>query len=155
MAPGLRNSAPPALSAIVNQTLDDEWAAPFWHAATEHRLVGPRCTTCGSFRLPPARHCWSCRAQAVEWIELPGTGTVFTFTVIRHPLRPDLAEYVPYVPALVELDEAPGYRLITNVVECDPADIRAGMRVQVVWDTYTPPDGGGAPVTVPRFMPSS
>jgi uncharacterized OB-fold protein len=151
MSKGLKGSAPPSLAAVVNQTLDDPWAAPFWQATSEHRLVGPRCTNCGEFRMPPARFCWSCRHQDVDWVELPGTGEVYTYTVIRHPLRPDLAEYVPYVPALVALDEAPGYRLVTNVVECEPEDITVGMRVRVVYDTYEPE--GADPVTVPRFTP--
>jgi uncharacterized OB-fold protein len=72
----------------------------------------------------------------VDWVELPGTGTVYTFTVVRHPLRPNLSEAVPYVSGVIELDgtQGAGARLIANIVDCDPDRVRVGDRVRVVWD---------------------
>ena len=144
----LRLTAPPELAKIVRYTLADEWVAPFWKAAAEHRLICPQCKSCGTFRMPPVRFCWNCQSQDIQWVELPGTGTVYSYTVVVHPLRPDLADYVPYVPALVEPDEAPGVRLITNVVDCEPEEIHVGLRVRVLWDRIDDT------VVIPRFTPN-
>ena len=74
------------------QLAPDEWTAPFWEAAAQHRLVVPRCTTCGAFRFPPSPFCWRCRAQAIDWVERPGQGVVYSYTVVWHPILPDLAD---------------------------------------------------------------
>ena len=63
--------------SILDDPHADPTTQPFWDAAKEDRLVAPRCTTCGTFRLPPAPMCWVCQAHEVEWVELPGTGTVY------------------------------------------------------------------------------
>jgi uncharacterized OB-fold protein len=126
----------------------DVFTEPFWRAAAEHRLVVPRCTSCATFRLPPSAFCWKCRAQEVEWVEQPGTGTVYSFTVIRHPLMPDLADTVPHVPAVVELPGTDGCRLIGPMTECDVSDVRIGLAVELVWRDIE--EG----VTVPTWRPA-
>jgi uncharacterized OB-fold protein len=111
----------------------DKWTQPFWQAASEHRLVVPRCTTCGTFRLPPSAFCHVCRNQDVEWVEQPGRGTVYSFTVIRHPILPDLADTVPHVPAVVELPDTNGCRLVGAMVDVTPSYVHIGMEVELVW----------------------
>ena len=92
------HGAPPVL---MDDPYADDRTSPFWDAALEGRLVCARCSTCGTFRMPPAAFCHVCRQQDVEWIELPGTGRVYTFTIIRHPLRPEFVDVVPFVVAVV------------------------------------------------------
>jgi len=123
----------------------DAWTVPFWEAAKEHRLVGARCVQCGTFRMPPRPFCRVCRRQEIEWVDLPGTGTVFTYTVVRHAVVPELATHVPYVIAVVEVDGAPGTRLVAAVVESDPEEVRIGRKVAVRWDDVH------ENVTIPRF----
>jgi len=127
----------------------DAWTLPFWHAAREHRLVAPKCTSCGTFRFPPGPFCHECQHQQVDLVELPGTGTVFTYTVARHAVVPELAGVVPYVIAAIEVDGAPGVRMIANVVECDPDAVSIGSRVSVLWDDASDE------VTIPRFRLAS
>jgi uncharacterized OB-fold protein len=121
----------------------DEWTQPFWDAAKEEVLTAPRCTNCQAFRLPPSRFCPHCRHREMEFVRLPGTGTVFSFIVVRHPLNPQMSEYVPYMPAVVDPDGAHGCRFVSNVVDCEPEDVAIGMPVRVVWhhvsDTLTLP----------------
>ena len=74
----------------------DESTQPFWDAVLEGRLVVPQCVNCGTFILPPQPFCFVCEHQEFEWVELPGTGTIYSFTVVRHPLSPHLQEVVPY-----------------------------------------------------------
>jgi hypothetical protein len=74
---------------------------------------------------------------------------VYSFTIVRHPVTPELSDSVPYVVAVIELDDAPGARLFTNIVECDPDTVVIGQAVQVVWDD------AADEVTIPRFAPIS
>ena len=61
----------------------DTFTEPFWRAAQEGRLVAPQCATCETFRMPPTPFCPSCSSQDIDWIELSGTGTIFSFTVVN------------------------------------------------------------------------
>jgi hypothetical protein len=134
---------------ILDQTYAVPMTQPFWDAARQDRLVAPRCTQCGTFRLPPAPFCWICQAQEVEWVELPGTGTVYTYTVVRHPLHPDLAGVVPYVSGLIELDgtQGAGARMLANIIDCDPERIGIGTRVRIIFDHVN------EEMSTPRFRP--
>jgi uncharacterized OB-fold protein len=127
----------------------DDLTRPFWEGAVEGRLVAPRCTNCGTFRLPPPPICFVCQHREVEWVELPGTGTVYSFTIVRHPLARMLQPVVPYAAGIVELDgtQGAGARMIVNIVDCDVDALRIGDRVEVVWE---PVDEHMA---VPRFRP--
>jgi uncharacterized OB-fold protein len=123
--------APPP---VMDDPYADDWTRPFWDATSQEILTAPRCTNCGKFRLPPGRFCSKCLTQTFEWVELPGTGSLFSFIVVRHPLRPDDATYVPYIPAVVQADGAPGCRFTSNVVDVDPADVVCDMKLRVVWN---------------------
>ena len=81
-------------------------------------------------------------------MELSGRGSVWSFTVARHALIPELADSLPYVVAVVELEGAPGVRLVANVVDTEVEDVHVGMPVEVVWE-----DVEGTPVSVYRFRP--
>jgi uncharacterized protein len=135
--------------SILDDPHADPSTQPFWDAAKQDRLVAPRCINCGTFRLPPAPLCYVCQNQDVDWVELPGTGTVYTYTVVRHPLHPDLSAVCPYISAVVELDgtQGAGARMIVNVIDVDPERITIGTRVRVVFDHVN-----DAMVT-PRFQP--
>lgn len=114
----------------------DATTQPFWSAALEGRLVAARCETCGETHLPAPPVCHVCRSDRFAWIELPGTGRIYTFTVVRHPLSPHLAEATPYVTAVIELDGAacPGARLLANVIDCDPDKVAIGDPVDIIFD---------------------
>jgi uncharacterized OB-fold protein len=117
---------------------------PFWEAAAEHRLVLPRCTACGTFRLPPSPFCWKCRVQDVEWVDHDGAGTVYSFTVIRHAVIPQVRDALPLIAAVVELPGTGGCRLIGNVVDCEPEAVRVGAPVTLDW--YDVREGTSIPV---------
>ena len=125
----------------------DAWTQPFWDAAAEHRLVCQQCSNCQTFRMPPAPFCYKCRSQEAVWPELPGTGTVYTYTSVAYATAPEIApEDLPYVVCVVELDGCDGCRLVGNLLDV-PADmVTIGQRVRVSWDDAA--DG----VTVPRFV---
>ena len=64
---------------------------------------------------------------------------------MHQPGNPMMADRVPYVLALVDLEE--GVRMATNIVGCDPADVHVGMAVRVDWEALS--DGRHLPVFVP------
>jgi uncharacterized OB-fold protein len=111
----------------------DAWTRPFWDACAQHRLTVQRCSECGRMRMPPTPFCPGCRAQGCDWPQLSGRGTIYSFTVVASAVTARHAEHVPYVPALIEFDDAPGVRLVSNVVDAPLADIRIGGEVEVVW----------------------
>lgn len=124
------------------------WTAPFWEAARRHQLVAACCADCGRFRMPPTPFCPHCQSQRLEWPVLPGTGTLYSYTVVERAILPGMDAHLPYVPAVVSLDGAQDARLITNLVDLAIEDIRIGMALRVVWDAQ--PDGSAV---VPRFAP--
>ena len=126
----------------------DVWTEPFWAAAAQHRLVVPRCTRCGTFRFPPSPFCWRCQAQAVDWVERPGGGTIYSYTIVWHPVLPDLADSVPFAPVVVELPDTDHVRVVGALTEATTAVARVGLDVELVWRDVR--DGE----TVPTWRPA-
>ena len=113
---------------------------PFWTGGAEGKLLIQRCSGCGRWVHPPVSGCTACGTSELRPEPVSGRGTVFTFTVNRHPFNP--AVPVPYVIALVELEEQADLRLTTNIVNCPVDDVTVGMPVQVLFekqdDLYIP-----------------
>lgn len=107
----------------------DHETQPWWDAAAEGRLVYKHCTACGHSFLYPRAFCPECWSEDVEWAESAGRGTVYTYSVVRQNDLPPFNERVPFVIAMVDLDEGP--RLMTNIEGCEPEDVKIGMPVQV------------------------
>jgi uncharacterized protein len=124
-----RGTFPPML----RESFADERTEPFWKAAVEGKVTAPRCDRCGTFVLPPKPYCFACLGEAFTWIELPGTGTVYTFTIIRHPLNKALEAVVPYVSGVIDLDgtQGAGARLFGNIIGCEPEELQIGDKVAV------------------------
>jgi uncharacterized OB-fold protein len=104
---------------------------PYWDAAREHRLLIKRCRACGEphwYPRPFCPHCWS---EDVEWEEASGGATLYTWSVVRRNDLPPFGERVPYITAVVDLDEGP--RMLTNLVDVDEGDVDIGMRLRVTW----------------------
>jgi uncharacterized protein len=120
-------------------------SAPYWQAAREHRLEIQHCDGCGQFWFPPSQSCPHCLASDFTWTPVSGRGKIFSFVTYHRVYHPAFAKEVPYVVALVELDEGP--RLLTNIVGVPPEQVVCDMPVKVTFDDY---DEG---VAVPKFTP--
>jgi uncharacterized OB-fold protein len=112
---------------------------PFWDAAAQGRLLIKSCRACGQPHYYPRALCPHCFSDQTEWKTAAGTGTIYSYSVMRR------AE-TPYAIAYVTLDE--GVSMMTNLVGCDFDALRIGQRVKVV---FTPTDGGPP---VPTFTPA-
>jgi uncharacterized OB-fold protein len=107
----------------------DPATSPYWEATRAHRLVLPRCDACGEVHFYPRAICPHCGGDTFTWIEAGGHGEVFSFTTVKRAPSPAFEAQVPYVVAIVALDEGP--HLMTNIVDCDPDQVRIGDRVSV------------------------
>jgi uncharacterized OB-fold protein len=118
---------------------------PYFSAAAQGRLVLPRCRDCGWLIWYPRQFCNECGSLDVEWVPVSGHGRVYTFSVVRRGQGP-YRDAVPYVLAYVDLDEGP--RVLTNIVDVDPANLQIGDPVVALLQ----PTGNGAAML--RFQPS-
>jgi len=117
---------------------------PYWNAARERRLLIRKCGACEQLHFMPRHLCPVCWSDQLEWVEAKGTGTVHSFTVIRRAPMAAFAPRVPYVVALIDLDEGP--RMIANVLGEHALSVRIGDRVKVTFEDR----GDGA--MIPQFM---
>jgi uncharacterized protein len=106
----------------------DAVTQPFWDGVAEGVLRLQWCATCGRHIFYPRAVCPGCMADDLEWVEASGAGVVHSFTVV-HRAPPDYRDDVPYVVALVALDE--GVRMMTRLVDVEPAAVTVGMPVEV------------------------
>ena len=125
-----------------------ERSGRFWQAGGEGRLEFLRCRACGTYVHPPAPVCPRDYGTALDWAPVSGRARVATFTVNHQPWMPGPS--LPYVVAIVEIEEQPDVRLMTNVVGCAPEDVHIGMSVRVCFEHH--PDAEGD-VWIPLFEP--
>lgn len=120
--------------------------APFWEATRRGALVVQRCAQCGAHQFYPRALCTSCGAPDPAWVDASGRGRLHAWSVVHRAPGPQFRERVPYVVALVDLDEGP--RLMTHLVDADPEALRAELPVQVRFD------GPSGEIRVPLFVPA-
>jgi len=114
-------------------TLAEPDTAPFWAATPQHRLIYQVCAACGEIIFYPRRHCTGCLSMDLHWHDSAGSGTVYTYTVIRQHGLPYFRSRLPYVVGFIDLDE--GFRLMAEI-DAPPDGIRVRQRVTVSWEDY-------------------
>jgi uncharacterized protein len=124
-----------------------ELTAPYWAAARDGRLAVQECQSCHSIWHPPLPRCPHCHSADLGWRAVSGDGTVYTYTVVRHPTHFAFADKIPYILAIVELAEGP--RLVTALTGVEPGEVRAGQPVRAVFRQVA------AGITLPYFGPAS
>ena len=102
----------------------------FWDAAAQGKLLLKKCLSCGELHYYPRAICPFCFSADTQWQEASGTGTIYSYSVMRRAP-------VPYVIAYVTLAE--GVTMMTNIVDCDLDSVRIGQRVKLA---FRPSDGG-------------
>jgi uncharacterized protein len=107
--------------------------AGFFDHARQQRLAFPYCRSCGQFHWYPMPRCPHCRGSDIEWRQVSGRGTLFSFTRVMHAFDKSRADALPYVVALVEFADAPGVRLITNIIDSPHDELRIGQSVAPVF----------------------
>ena len=100
-------------------------SAHFYEAARKGILLVGRCHECSEYHFYPRTLCPHCFSDRTEWIPAKGTGVIYTFSTLHRGV-PE-----PYTIAYVTLDE--GVSIMTNLVDCNPASIKIGDRVRLVF----------------------
>ncbi|MBI1885228.1 MAG: Zn-ribbon domain-containing OB-fold protein [Chloroflexi bacterium] len=119
---------------------------PFWEGARAGELRIQRCRDCRQHVFYPRSMCPLCLSERLEWVTASGRGKVYSYTVIRRAMHPGFQADLPYVLAIVELEEGP--RLTTNIMAAEPEDVSIDMAVEAVFEDVTPE------VTLVKFRPS-
>lgn len=120
----------------------------FWDATANGQLAICRCQSCGLWLQPPLERCRACAGETA-FEQVAGTGEIYTFIVVRQPSVPGYLEDLPYVVAVIELDEQKGLRLPSRLSGVAPEEVAIGMRVRA---ELVPLAGGE--YTVPVFRPA-
>lgn len=102
---------------------------PFWDATAQGKLLVQRCSNCKQMQSMPRVFCRHCMSENLQWETSQGQGSIYTFTVNYRPANEHMADKVPYVVAVVQLDE--GVRMMANIVDAVPEAVRIGDRVRV------------------------
>lgn len=123
----------------------DNDSRPFWEGAKARKLMLQQCGACQRHVWYPRALCPHCHADALEWRQVSGEGTIYSYTVARRPAGPAFAEAVPYVIALIDLKE--GARMMSNIVTADPDALKIGQAVKVVFEDVTDE------IAFPKFEP--
>jgi uncharacterized OB-fold protein len=138
---------------------DTEWKKPypsvdhdnqeFWEGLKDHKLLVWKCTECGAVYLPKCycqNHDNKPFAENCEWVEASGRGKIFAFNIHQWAFHPGFKEELPYIYALVELEEGP---LISSTLVGgnQPIDVHnVGQDVEIVYEDH--PNLG---FTLPKF----
>jgi len=115
----------------------------YWRAAAESRLVVQGCRACGHRQFYPRNLCLQCQSGQIDWTEVSGLGKVYTFTVNHRAPNAYFKARLPYVVAVVELDE--GSRVMANILNAAPEAVGIGKRVRVVFEKVSDE------ITLPQF----
>ena len=117
----------------------------YWQGCAEGRLLIQQCADCGHLQFYPRLICTKCASRTVGWHEASGCGVVKSFTIIRRAVSAAFEADVPYVVALITLEEGP--TMMANVIECDVDKVAIGMAVKVTFERR------GEAISVSQFRP--
>jgi uncharacterized protein len=118
-------------TAVRPLPLPDHRSQEFYAAAAEGRLLIQACDACGALQFYPRGHCVRCSGSALSWRQASGRATLHTFSVLYRTPNVEFADDLPYVLAIVDLEE--GVRMTSRVVDVDLERLRCELPLQVVF----------------------
>ncbi|MDA8138352.1 MAG: enoyl-CoA hydratase-related protein [Desulfobacteraceae bacterium] len=124
----------------------EPWSKEFWKGTKQGRLLIQHCNDCQANIFFPKKLCPECWSKNLSWIPAGGKGTVYTFSVMLDMVEPRFMADLPYVLAMVDLDE--GIRMTTRIVHCKPEAVAIGMPVEVIFEDIS------AECALPMFQPA-
>jgi uncharacterized OB-fold protein len=108
---------------------------PYWEGCKRHELLIQKCGQCGMHQFYPRLICTGCSASSLDWVAASGCGTVVSWTIVRHPVSEAYADDVPYVIALIKLQEGP--TMMSQLIDCDLESVHSGLPVSVCFQDWT------------------
>ncbi len=132
--------------------VDDPATAPFFAGAARRELCIPGCDGCGRYVWYPEPSCPAC-GGTLTWTAVSGRGTLYTWAVVERPFLPAFTDAVPFVTALIAIEEDPAVRIVSYVVDAAPTALHADQPVIVDFRPLAFPTVPGRSVVVPMFRP--
>lgn len=121
--------------------------ATFWDACQRHELLIQQCNKCGTHQFYPRIFCTNCSSTTLKWVPASGMGIIETWTIVRRAVSAAYAGDVPYVIALIKLQEGPV--MMSKIIACEPESVHTGMAVEVSFEDWS------EQVSMPVFVPAS
>lgn len=137
--PEASRSRPKPLPVVTDES------RPFWEGCREGKLMLQYCDACQRHQFYPRLYCMHCGSKEVRWVEASGRGAIYSYTIIHQNKSPDFVNDTPYNVAIIQLDEGP--RMMSNIIDIDPADLRVDLPVTVVFDAVSDT------ISLPLFRP--
>jgi uncharacterized OB-fold protein len=132
------------LRPLPQPNADDKF---FWDGCKEHKLLFQKCQNCGLVRWPPSIICPNCYSRDTEIVEATGKGKIYTYAIYHQVYHQGFENEVPYVTAVIELEEGPHF--LSNIIDYEPDEIECDMPVELVWEDVT------QEFSLPKFKPIS
>ena len=130
----------------------DDLVAGYFAGAASGEVRIPRCSSCDRWCWYPEVACPACRGGLV-WTATSGCATLFSWAVVWRAFLPAFTDIVPFVTALVALEEDPSVRLVTMIIDVSSELLVADMPVEAVFRPLRFPTVPDREVIVPMFRP--
>ncbi len=124
----------------------------FWEGVQNEKFLLQRCSDCGRLQFPPGPVCRNCFGSHLFWEQACGRGTIYSFTAIHVPASPFFKQQIetsgrPIIQAFIDLEEQ--VRIVSEIVDCDPGELRLGARVSLMFQKIE-----GTDFKLPKFRVS-
>lgn len=124
----------------------ERFTRAYWDGLRQGKLMLQTCRSCGKISHPPSPVCTHCLSTDIDHRPASGRAKVYAFTISHRPLHAEFQPDLPYVVALVDLEE--GVRIMTWLVDCPHDQLKIGMDVEACYEKITDE------VTLHRFRPA-
>ncbi len=121
----------------------------YWEKAKQGELWLRKCNGCGEAYFYPRDISPCCFSKDTAWVQASGKATLYTYGIVHRAPHPGFAVDVPFVTAIVELEEGP--RMATNIVGVEdptPDKLQIGMALEVTFEDITDT------IALPKFKPA-
>ena len=122
--------------------------AAYWEGTRRHELFAQRCNACGNFQWPLEVLCFECHSFDVGFAKVGARGTIYSWERVWHPVHKALTDGVPYTVLLVDLDDAPGVRMVGNLAGDPLEPFAIGDAVEAVFEDH---DDAETPYTLVQW----
>jgi uncharacterized OB-fold protein len=114
-------------------TIRHGWNSPFFIGLLEGKIMGTRCPKCGDSWVPVRTHCWNleCELQKTEWIEMPLTAKVHTWTIAGWSGRSSLKR-LPIILVYAQIGSSK-VAMANELHGMNPWDVEFGMPLKIVF----------------------
>lgn len=135
----------------------DEWTLP---AVSDHNaafftsgeLRLATCVACGAVQHPPTGVCLECGGLEFDYRATAPFGVLDSYTIVHHAVHPLLAARVPYNVVVVTLRDHPDVRVVGNVIDAAPDEVRIGATVRCTWSKPLALPGSQVRVRLPQWV---